>query len=89
MRFVVNIERLVKKLRFTTDTEAKDRILRGALVALDNRQKSVQMSKNVFLKPDFQLSHVIKWAGLAAMILVAVMGIQYVFFLSHLYITPY
>lgn len=89
MKFVVNIERLVKRLRVTTDSGARERILKGAISALDNRHKSVLMPGNIFLRPEFHLSHVIKWAGLAAMILVAVMGIQYVFFLSHLYITPY
>ncbi len=89
MKFVVNIERLVKQLRVTTDSETKDRILKDALLALDKKHKSVLIPRNIFFRPDFQLSHVIKWAGLAAMILVAVMGIQYAFFISHLYITPY
>jgi hypothetical protein len=95
MRFAVNVERLVKRLRISADGQAKGRILSDALEVLAQSHRTQEvpamaMNGGLMLPHSFfqgmDPTRLVKLAGLGALIAIGYVGTQYIVYVCYLQI---
>ena len=93
MRFAVNVERLVKRLRIAADGQTKGRILSDALEVLAQSRQTQEVPalamNGGMIQPHSFLQgmdpiRLVKLAGLGAMIAIGYVGTQYILYVCYL-----
>ncbi len=85
MRSVRDIERLVSRFRLPADPGSRRRILSDAIRAIERLQPGVEGHRGArVLFGPLVPAHLLKMAGLAALVTVTVMAAQYLLFLLQL-----